>query len=44
MTNMKRTLAYSPAALRAYMEWYPLRDEVAGFLGDRLDVLSPHLH
>ena len=33
MTNMKRTLAHSPVALRAFMEWYPLRDEVAEFLG-----------
>jgi alkylhydroperoxidase family enzyme len=42
MTNMKRTLAHSPAALRAYMEWYPLRDEVAVFLGDRATYLFAH--
>ena len=28
MTNMKRTLAHSPEALKALMEWYPLRDKV----------------
>ena len=42
VTHMKRTLAHSPAALRALMEWYPLRDEVAGFLGDRLATLFAH--
>jgi len=42
MTNMKRTLARSPLALRVYMEWYPLRDEVAAFLGDRLTGLFAH--
>lgn len=42
MTNMKRTLAHSLPALRALMEWYPLRDEVAGFLGDRTATLFAH--
>jgi alkylhydroperoxidase family enzyme len=42
MTNMKRTLAHSPVALRAYMEWYPLRAEVAEFLGDRATYLFAH--
>ncbi|HYK52237.1 MAG TPA: hypothetical protein VEV38_01740 [Candidatus Eremiobacteraceae bacterium] len=42
MTNMKRTLAHSWPALRALMEWYPLRDEVAAFLGDRLADLFSH--
>jgi alkylhydroperoxidase family enzyme len=42
VTNMKRTLARSPAALTALMQWYPLRDEVAGFLGDRLTTLFAH--
>jgi alkylhydroperoxidase family enzyme len=42
VTNMKRTLAHSPAALRALMEWYPLRDEVASFLGERLTLLFTH--
>jgi alkylhydroperoxidase family enzyme len=36
MTNMKRTLAHNDAALHALMEWYPLRDEVRTFLGERL--------
>jgi alkylhydroperoxidase family enzyme len=35
ITNMKRTLAHVPRALHAYMEWYPLRDRAAEFLGDR---------
>lgn len=35
MTNMKRTLAHSGLALEAYMDWYPLHDEVVKFLGDR---------
>jgi hypothetical protein len=34
-TNMKRTLARSPAALHAYMHWYDLHDEVVAFLGKR---------
>jgi len=42
MTNMKRTLAHSWPALRALMEWYPLRDEVSAFLGDRLTYIFAH--
>jgi len=42
MTNMKRTLAHSWPAFRALMEWYPLRDEVAAFLGDRLTYIFAH--
>src|SRR5207249_8619860 len=42
VTNMKRTLAHSPRALLALMEWYPLRDEVAGFLGERRTTLFAH--
>jgi alkylhydroperoxidase family enzyme len=42
VTNMKRTLAHSPAALTALMTWYPLRDEVAAFLGERLTTLFAH--
>ena len=42
MTNMKRTLAHSWPALRALMEWYPLRDEVVAFLGDRQADLFSH--
>src|SRR5262245_12333762 len=40
--NMNRTLAHSPRALIALMEWYPLRDEVAGFLGERATTLFAH--
>jgi alkylhydroperoxidase family enzyme len=42
LTNMKQTLAHSPVALRALMEWYPLRDEVEPFLGQRLTTLFVH--
>jgi alkylhydroperoxidase family enzyme len=42
VTNMKRTLAHSPAALLALMTWYPLRVEVASFLGDRATTLFAH--
>jgi len=39
MTNMKKTLARSPLAFETYMRWYPLRDEVQEFLGQRLTLL-----
>lgn len=39
MTNMKMTLAHSWPALRALMEWYPLRDDVAVFLTERLTTI-----
>jgi alkylhydroperoxidase family enzyme len=42
VTNMKRTLARSPVALRALMTWYDLRDEVVPFLGDRVTTLFAH--
>jgi hypothetical protein len=42
MTNMKRRVAHSWPALRALMEWYPLRDEVVAFLGDRRADLFSH--
>jgi alkylhydroperoxidase family enzyme len=42
VTNMKRTLAHSPAALRALMTWYDLRTEVLPFLGERLTTLFAH--
>lgn len=42
VTNMKRTLAHSPEALIALMEWYPLRDAVAAFLGARATTLFAH--
>jgi hypothetical protein len=35
MTNMKRTLLHSPAALRVYGEWFTLRDELLPVLGAR---------
>lgn len=41
-TNMKRTLAHSPAALFALMRWYDLHGEVKAFLGDRLTTLFAH--
>ena len=42
VTQMKQTLAHSPRALLALMEWYPLRDEVAAFLGERATTLFAH--
>ncbi len=42
VTNMKRTLARAPVALRALMTWYDLRDEVVPFLGERLTILFAH--
>ncbi len=42
MTNMKRTLLHSLPAFRALMEWYPLRDTVQPFLGERLTTLFSH--
>jgi alkylhydroperoxidase family enzyme len=35
VTNMKRTLGHEPEAFDALMTWYPLRDRVASFVGDR---------
>ncbi len=42
VTNMKRTLAHSPAALRALMTWYDLHAEVQSFLGPRMAMLFTH--
>jgi alkylhydroperoxidase family enzyme len=42
MTNMKRTLLHSLPAFRALMEWYPLRDTVQPFLGERLTTIFSH--
>jgi alkylhydroperoxidase family enzyme len=42
MTNMKRTLLQSQPAFKALMEWYPLRDTVQPFLGERLTTLFAH--
>jgi alkylhydroperoxidase family enzyme len=35
VTNMKRTLAHEVSAYDALLTWYPLRERVALFLGDR---------
>lgn len=42
VTNMKLTLAHSPLALGALMQWYPLHDAVAKFLGARATTLFVH--
>lgn len=42
ITNMKRTLLRSVPAFDALMTWYPLRDTVQPFLGDRLTTLFAH--
>jgi len=42
ITNMKRTLLHSLPAFRALMEWYPLRDAVQPFLGERLTTIFAH--
>src|SRR5208283_4235315 len=42
VTNMKLTLAHSPIALEALMQWYPLHDAVARFLGERATMLFVH--
>lgn len=42
VTNLKRTLARDPLTLHAYMEWYPMRDRVAAFLGERATNVFVH--
>jgi alkylhydroperoxidase family enzyme len=42
MTNMKWTLAHSPASLEALLQWYPLHDEVVPLLGERRTLLFCH--
>jgi alkylhydroperoxidase family enzyme len=42
ITNMKRTLALEPVALRSLLTWYDLRGVVQPFLGDRLTTLFAH--
>ena len=42
ITNMKRTLLHSVPAFDALMTWYPLRDTVRPFLGERLTTLFAH--
>ena len=39
ITNMKATLGHSPVAFSAYMQWYPLFEEVKRLLGLRLATL-----
>jgi alkylhydroperoxidase family enzyme len=39
ITNMKATLGHSLTAFNAYMEWYPLYEEVKNILGRRLSPL-----
>ena len=41
-TNMKRTAARSTPALNALLQWYPLRDAVKAFLGERGVTLFCH--
>lgn len=41
-TNMKCTLARSPAALAALMQWYDLYDVVLPVLGQRMTTLFSH--
>jgi len=42
VTNMKRTLARDVAAYDSLLTWYPLRERVASFLGDRDTYLFAH--
>src|SRR3954453_23379636 len=42
MTNMKWTLAHSPVALDALLQWYPLHDAVVPVLGERRVWLFCH--
>ena len=39
ITNMKATLGRSLVAFQAYMQWYPLYEEVKQILGTRLSPL-----
>jgi alkylhydroperoxidase family enzyme len=42
ITNMKRTLLHSLPSFHALMEWYPLRDELLKFIGEREFDLFAH--
>jgi alkylhydroperoxidase family enzyme len=42
MTNMKNTLAHDRVAFDALMSWYPLRDAVQPWLGERRTELYCH--
>ena len=39
ITNMKATLGRSAVAFHAYMQWYPLYEEVKKMAGERLAYL-----
>ncbi|MBX2897350.1 MAG: hypothetical protein KF763_18035 [Cyclobacteriaceae bacterium] len=39
ITNMKSTLGHSYNAFQAYMQWYPLYEDVKAILGNRLSSL-----
>ena len=39
MTNMKMTLAHSDISLKIYMDWYPLKEAVSKFLGERSTII-----
>lgn len=41
-TNMKRTLAHSPAALSAFMRWYDLHADAVAFVGRRSAMVFAH--
>lgn len=42
VTNMKKTLLNSLTSYNALMEWYPLRDEVLKFIGERGVIVFCH--
>lgn len=42
VTNMKRTLLNSEPAYRAYLQWYPLWDEVVRLAGARAAAVYAH--
>jgi alkylhydroperoxidase family enzyme len=42
VTNMKCTLAHSPVALAALMQWYPLYEAVLPVLGQRATTIFVH--
>jgi hypothetical protein len=42
MTNMKRTLLHSLPAYRALMQWYPMFEQIQGFIGERMAIVFAH--
>jgi len=42
ITNMKRTLLHSLPSFHALMEWYPLREELLKFLGEKEFEIYAH--